>query len=330
MNIRITAKEACKRGIKLTAIGIAAWASLGAASGYHLLAKIAIPGSGGWDYLTVDDAARRVYVSHATRVEVLDADRHRLVGSIPGTLGVHGIALAREFGRGFITAGKANSVLVFDLASLKTTRVLTTGDDPDAIVYDAATKRVFVMNGKSSTASVFDAADLSSAGTIDLGGGPEFSVADGHGSVYVNLEDQNQLLRIDSRALRISNRWSVAPCQAPSSLAMDGQNRRLFVGCRSHVMAVVDAETGNVVATAPIGDHVDASAFDPATKLIYYSTGEGNVAIFHEDTPDRYTFLENVSTNKGSKTMALDLATHRLFVPANDSGNFEILVFGNQ
>jgi DNA-binding beta-propeller fold protein YncE len=298
-----------------------------AASGYHLLKKIAIGGQGGWDYLTVDEANRRLYVSHETQVEVVDINSGTLAGIIPDTPGVHGIAIAQESGRGFVSAGRANSVTIFNLKSLETISRVSVGTKPDAIVYDPATQRVFAMNGGSDNSTAINAASGSVAGTIALGGGPEFATADGSGNVFVNLEDESLLLRIDSRALAVKDRWPVAPCQRPSSMAMDRAHHRLFIGCRSRVLAVVNSDTGKVIATFPIGDHVDATAFDPATMLIFNSTGEGTVDIFHEDTPDKYTSVERIPTHPGSKTMALDLATHQFFVPANASAQFEILTF---
>jgi len=301
-------------------------ATLAASSGYKIIKKVAVPGTGGWDYVAVDASARRVYVSHSTQVEVLDADTNEIVGVIPNTPGVHGIALAPEAGRGYISAGKADAAIIFDLKTLKTLGQVKTGKKPDAIIYDPATKRVFAMNGDSNSTTVINAADGSVAATIDLGGGPEFSVADGKGNVYVNLEDQSQLVHIDSQALKVKDHWPVAPCAAPSSMAFDPATRRIFLGCRSHHMAVVDADTGKVVATYPIGDHVDASAFDPATKLVFHSLGEGSIAVFHQDSADKYTFIENITTNPASKTMGFDPKTHHLFVPANLGGNFTVLI----
>ncbi len=317
-----------KSTILTAALALAALSALGASSGYHLLKKVTVPGAGGWDYVTVDEAARRVYISHATQVEILDADTNEIVGKIPDTPGVHGVALAQEFGRGFITAGKTDAVIIFDLKTLKTIGQVKVGKKPDAIIYDAATKRVFAMNGDSDSTTAINAADGAVAGTVDLGGGPEFPVADGKGNLYVNLEEENLLVHIDSQNLKVKDRWPVAPCQAPSSMAFDAQTRRLFLGCRSHVMAVADADSGKIVATYPIGDHVDASFFDPATKLVLHSLGDGHVAVFHQDSADNYTFMENIATNQGSKTMGLDPKTHRLFVPANEAGTFTILVLG--
>jgi DNA-binding beta-propeller fold protein YncE len=303
-------------------------ATLGVSStGYHVVRKISLPGAGGWDYLTVDEAARRLYVSHATQVVVLDADSLEIVGKIPDLSGAHGIAVAPEFGRGFITAGQMDAVIVFDLKTLARIGEVKVGKKPDAIVYDPATKLVFAMNGDSDSSTVIRAEDNSVAGTIALGGGPEFTVADGKGNVFVNLEDNSELLRIDAKSLAVKDRWHVAPCKAPSSLAFDADNRRLFLGCRSKVMAVLDADNGKVIATYPIGDKVDASAFDPAAKVVFHSTGDGNVFAFHQDSPDQYTPLEVIPTMQGSKTMTLDRKTQRLFVPAREKDAISLWVF---
>jgi DNA-binding beta-propeller fold protein YncE len=296
-------------------------------TGYHVFKKVALPGEGGWDYLTVDEAARRLYVSHATQVVVLDADSLDVIGKISDLSGVHGIAVAPEFGRGFITAGQMDTVIIFDLKTLARIGEVKVGKKPDAIVYDSATKRIFAMNGDSESSTVIDAKDNSISGTIALGGGPEFTVADGKGNIFVNLEDQSELLRIDAKTLTVKDRWQVAPCKAPSSLALDAQNRRLFLGCRSKVMAVLDADNGKVIATYPIGEKVDASVFDPAAKTIFNSTGDGNVFSFHQDSADHYTPLDVIPTMQGSKTMTLDQKTHRLFVPARENGAITLWVF---
>jgi YVTN family beta-propeller protein len=297
-------------------------------SQYPVIKKISIPGTGGWDYLIVDDAARRVYVSHATQVEVLDADSYEKVGVIPNTPGVHGIALATEFGRGFITAGKSDSVVIFDLKTLKTLGEVKVGKKPDAIIYDPATKHVFAMNGDSDSTTVINAQDGKVVATIPLGGGPEFAAADGQGNVYVNLEEKNEMVHIDSRKNSVAAHWPLAPCEAPSSLAFDAASRRLFAGCRSKVMAVVDADSGRVTATLPIGDHVDAGVYDPATKRVYKSTGDGHVFVFTQDGPDKYTLLESVTTAPRAKTMTMDMKTHRLWIPSLEDNKFTILVLG--
>lgn len=299
----------------------------GNSSSYKLETRVLLPGGGGWDYVTVDPGERRVYLSHATHVDVVDADSLQPIGTIEGTPGVHGIAIAPEAGRGFITAGGSGKVVVFDLKSLKSISEVTVGKKPDAIAFDPRSNRVFAMNGGSDSASAINVADGTVAGTIELGGGPEATVADGKGNVFVNLEDQSLLVRIDSKTMKIVNRWPVAPCASPSSLALDPQNRRLFVGCRNHTLGVVDADTGRVVAHYPIGDHVDTTAFDPETKLVFNSLGEGSIAVFRQDSLDSYSALDSIPTAPGSKTMGLDTRTHRLFVPSLGSGEFHVLVF---
>jgi DNA-binding beta-propeller fold protein YncE len=315
-----------KKNILPILLPLAAFAVF-ASTGYHLLKTVPVGGTEGWDYLAVDETNRRLYISHETEVEVLDADSGAAVGKIANTLGVHGIAIAPESNRGFTSNGKASSVTIFDSKTLGIIGQVPTGKKPDAIVYDPATQRVFAMNGAGNSSTAIDAASGKVVGTIELGGGPEFATADGAGSVYVNLEDESLTLRIDSRSLTVKDHWPLSPCQNPSSMAIDRQNRRLFIGCRSHVMAVVNAETGKVVATFPIGDHVDATAFDPTTALIFNSTGDGNVYIFHEDSPDQYSPVEQIRTRPGSKTMALDPKTHHLFVPARGADGLEILLF---
>ena len=295
---------------------------------YSVIKKIPIPGEGSWDYLTVDEGARRLYVSHGTQVEVLDVDSGSIVGSIPKTPGVHGIAIAADLGRGFVSNGKASTVTIFDLKTLKPIADVATGQKPDAIIFDPATARVFAFNGGGNSATAIDAATGKVVGTVDLGGGPEFAAADGNGFVYDNLEDESQVLKIDSRKLAVEQRWPTAPCASPSSMAMDRTNRRLFVGCRSKVMAVMNADTGKVITTVPIGDHVDATAFDPATKLIFNSNGEGTITVIRQDSPDKYSVVETVKTLPRAKTMALDPKTHRLFLSTTEAGQFEVLVVG--
>jgi len=310
-------------------LGLTAMAALAAPpSGYHIIKKVTVPGAGGWDYVTVDEAGRRVYIAHATQVEVLDADTSDLVGTIPNTPGAHGVAIASEFGRGFITAGKSDSVIIFDLKTLKPLGEVKVGKKPDAIIYDPATKHLFVMNGESDSTTVINAADGKVVGTIDLGGGPEFAAADGKGSVYINLEEKAETVHIDSNTLKVLHHWPLAPGKTATALAFDPQTRRLFAGCRGgQLMVVLDADSGKVITTAPIGERVDAAAYDPGTKLVFQSTGGGTISIFHQDSADKYTLLENVATNPGSKTMGLDPKTHHLFVPANLGGQFTILVF---
>jgi len=288
------------------------------ASGYRVVKTIPVGGDDWWDYLAVDSAARRVYVSHGTHVVVLDADTYAVVGDIPGTQGVHGIAFAPEMGRGFISDGRANEVTIFDLKSLKTLGTAKAGTNPDAIVYDPFTKRVFTMNGHSYDMTAINASDGALIGTLPLEGKPEFAVADGKGHIYNNLEDKSELLEIDAANLKILHRWPLAPCESPSGLAMDLERRRLFSGCENKLMAVTDAETGKVVATLPIGEGVDATAFDPETSLAFSSNGEGTLTVIHEDSAGKFTVVDTVPTRKSARTMGLDVKTHNIFLSAAD------------
>jgi YVTN family beta-propeller protein len=300
--------------------------AFGATVNYQVLKKAAVPGTGGWDYVIVDESGRRVYVTHATQVDVLDADSAAVVGTIANTPGVHGVAVASEFGRGYISAGKADSVIPFDLKTLKTSPEIKVGKKPDAIIYEPFTKRIYVMNGDSDSITALNAKDGSVAGTIELGGGPEYAVSDGKGNVWVNLEEKNETLHIDANTMKVKDRWALAPCATPTSLSLDEQNRRLFVGCRSKQLAVLNADTGKIVATAPIGERVDASAFDPSSKLVFLSTGDGKVFVFHQDSPDAYSLAQEIVTVKGAKTMGYDPKTKNIYVPTSDNGAMQVLV----
>jgi DNA-binding beta-propeller fold protein YncE len=292
-----------------------------AAAGYHLLRKITVGGDGGWDYLTLDAAARRLYVTHGTRVLVFDADSGAAVGEIPDTPGVHGVALAPELGRGFTSNGRSATVTVFDLKSLKTlAQVKTTGENPDAILYDAASRRVFAFNGRSANATAIDAADGRVAGTIPLDGKPEFAASDGKGRVFVNIEDKSVLAVIDAQKLTVEKNWPLAPCEEPSGMAIDREHARLFVGCHNRMMAVVDTDTGRVVASVPIGEGVDANAFEPATRLAFASCGDGTLTVASEESPDKYTVIQTVVTQRGARTMALDEKTHNIFLATAQFG----------
>jgi outer membrane protein assembly factor BamB len=285
-------------------------------SGYHVVKTVPISGEGGWDYVTVDSDARRIYLSHSTRVVVLDADSFVTVGEISDTQGVHGIAVAPELGRGFTSNGRANTATIFDLKTLKTLGTVKTGTNPDAIVYEPVTKRVFTLNGRSKDATAFGAADGQVAGTFPLGGKPEFAVADGKGKIFVNIEDTSELVEFDAQSLKVEHRWPLSPCKEPSGLAMDQKNRRLFAGCDNKMMALVNADTGKVIATPPIGDGVDANAYDPGTGLVFSSNGEGTLTVVKQESPDKYSVVENVATQKSARTMGLDLKTHNIVLPA--------------
>jgi len=287
-------------------------------SGYHVIKTIEVGGEGGWDYVYVDSDARRVYVSRATHVMVFDADTYAVVGDIPDTQGVHGIAIASDLGRGFTSNGRGNNVTIFDLKTLKTIGTAATDANPDAILYEPVTKRVFTFNGRGKNATAINAADGSVVGTVPLGGKPEFAAVDGKGTVYVNNEDTSELYHVDAQSVKELHHWPLAPCKSPSGLAMDLSSRRLFSVCDEKVMAVVNADTGKVVATPTICEGPDAAAFDPSTSYIFASCGDGNLTVIHEDSPDKYTVVENVPTKKSARTLGLDLKTHKIFLPAAD------------
>jgi DNA-binding beta-propeller fold protein YncE len=299
---------------------------IAATGGYHLLKKYPFGAAEGstreyFDYITVDSAARRVYLSHGTEIKVIDADSGALIGNISGLKQDHGVALAGEFGRGYISDGGQGKVIFFDLKSLKVTGEAKADKDADSILYDSFSKRVFVMNGDPHSSTVIDARSGSVVGTIDLGGGPEFAVADGNGTVYVNLEDKSELVAIDSRSLKIKSRWPLAPAGAPTALAMDVQRHRLFSSGRDpQKLVVLDSDNGKVLQSFPISAGVDAAAFEPETGLLFVSTREGMVHVFHEDSPDKLSETETIKTEFGAKTMGLDTKTHNLFVDTADFG----------
>lgn len=282
--------------------------------GYHLVKTYKLGGEGGWDYLTLDPDARRLYISRATHVIVLDVDSGKTVGDITDTPGVHGIALAPGLGRGFTSNGREGTVSIFDLKTLKTLNKVKVGDNPDAILYDPATKRVFTFNGKSSDATAIDAEKGAVVSTIKLEGKPEFAVTDDKGGVFVNLEDKSQLLALDPDKLTVKSRWPLAPCEEPSGLAIDRKNRRLFAGCDNKVMAIVDADSGKVITTLPIGGGVDATAYDDETKLAFASCGEGVLTVVREESPDKFSVAENAKTEPRARTMALDPKTHQVYL----------------
>ena len=316
--------------------------------GHRVVATFAVGGEGGWDYLNVDAATRRVFVSRGTHVAVLDADSGKVVGDIPGTEGVHGIALAPELKKGFTSNGRAGTVSVFDLSSLAVTAtVKVTGENPDAILYEPVTKRVFTFNGRGKNVTAIDAATLAVVGTVPVGGKPEFAVSDASGVVYVNIEDTAEVVAFDAATLAVKGRWSLAPCQDPTGLAFDPKSRRLFAGCGNKLLAVMSATDGKLLGTPPIGEGCDGVAFDPATGLVYASNGEGTLTILRETAPGTYGVVETVPTKKSARTLALDPATHRVLLPAARfapapppspenprprpvaiAGSFEVLVIG--
>jgi len=287
---------------------------MAADSGYRVIQTYKLGGDGGWDYLNLDSSSRRLFISRATHVMVMDADSDKSVGDIPDTPGVHGIAFAPELGRGFTSNGREGTVTIFDLQTLKPITKVKAGENPDAILYDPATKRVFTFNGRSQDSTAIDAAKGTVVGTIKLEGKPEFAVSDGKGELFVNIEDKSQLVAIDPNKLEVKSRWPLAPCEEPSGLSMDRKNRRLFSGCDNKLMAVVDADSGKVITTLPIGDGVDATAFDEETGLAYASCGEGVLTVVREESPNKFSVVDNVKTQEGARTLALDSKTHNVFV----------------
>ena len=283
--------------------------------GWHVLKTYNIGGEGGWDYLNIDANSRRLFISRGTHVIVLDADTGKQVGDILDTPGVHGIALSPDLGRGFTSNGREGTVTIFDLNTLRPLdKVKDVGKNPDAILFDPATKRVFTFNGGSHDSTVIDAATGKIVGTIPLGGKPEFGVSTGAGEVFVNIEDKSEIVALDSQNLKVKSRWPLAPCEEPSGLALDSKNRRLFSGCDNQMMAVTDANTGKVIATLPIGEHVDANGFDPETQLAFASCGDGSLTVVREDSPERFKVVQNVATERGARTMILDPKTHQIYL----------------
>ena len=283
---------------------------------YQVKQKYVLGGDGGWDYLTFDPAGKRLFISRGTHVMVVDPYKGSVIGDIADTAGVHGIALAQDLGKGFTSNGRENSVTVFDLKTLKqTNKIKIDGENPDAILYDPSSKRVFTFNGRSKNATVIDATNDKVVATIPLDGKPEFGVADGNGGVFVNIEDKSEVTSIDAKKATVLKSWPLAPCEEPSGLAMDQKHRRLFAGCGNKMMAVVDADSGKVIATPAIGEGVDANAFDADKQLAFSSNGrDGNLTVVHEDSPDKFSVVENAPTQKFARTMALDTTNHDVYL----------------
>lgn len=289
-------------------------------SDFKVVKKVTLGGEGGWDYLTVDSAARRLYISRGTHVMVVDADSGQVVGDLPDTAGVHGIAIVSELNKGFTSNGRDNSVTVFDLKTLKTIKKIPVGKNPDAIIYDSASKRVFTFNGRSSDATAIDAAAETVAGTVALDGKPEFAVSDGKGHIFVNIEDKSEITDIDSNKLKVLSTWPLAPGEEPSGLAFDAKHRRLFSVCSNKTMVIVNADTGKVVATVPIGSGVDAAGFDADRNLIFSSNGEGTLTVVREDSPEKFAVVETAPTQRGARTMTFDSKTHQVYLVTADFG----------
>jgi DNA-binding beta-propeller fold protein YncE len=317
----ITRVKAFQIGILTLFIGTVSFAANAA---YHIVKRIPIAGDGGWDYITADTEGRRLYIPHDSEVVVLDLDSGTPVGKISGLSDAHGVALSRELGRGFVDATDTGSVTIFDLKTLGVIDKVRVGDDPNGIIYDPSTKRIFTADRRSKRLTAIDAQSGKIVAQADnLGGRTEHLAADQSGHVFLNMQDRNTTLKVDAKTLKVLETWPTAPCELPSSMDMDRKHQRIFIGCRgAGMMAVLDATTGKVVFTHPIGTGVDAAEFDPKTETAYFSTGggEGALSIFHEDSPDKYTLVETVKTLPGARTMALDGKTKNVYLPVADFG----------
>ena len=294
--------------------------AMAAASEYKLVQRITLGGEGGWDYFEVDPATSHVFIPRGSHILVVGAEG-KLVADIPNIHGAHAIAFAPELKRAFLSTG--NSVTILDTDKLQVVREakLPSGRDPDAILYDAATKRVFTFNGEGGNdATALDAGTGNVVGSIPLGGKPEFAQTDGTGRVYVNVEDKNQIIALDAKTLKALHTWPLAPCEEPSGLAIDVAHQRLFAGCHNQLMAVVDYTNGKVVATVPIGKGVDANRFDPATGLAFASCGDGTITVAHQDSPDKYAVVQTIATQRGARTMTLDLGNHKVYTVTAEFG----------
>lgn len=309
-------------------IGALLWGSLilstlclTAQTNYKITRKIPVGGDGSWDYITVDGTASRIYVSHATTAVVVDIKTGKILGSIPDTKGIHGIALAQEVNRGYTSNGRDSSVTVFDLTSLKTVEIIKgTGANPDCIMFDSFSGKIFTFNGRSSNASVIDIKTNKVVATIPLDGKPEFAATDGKGNIFVNIEDKSAINVINAKDFKLNHSWSIAPGEEPSGIALDNETHRLFSVCSNKMMVVTDALTGKVITTLPIGDRCDGVAFDPAKKLIYSSNGEGTMTVVQEVDANTYKVLETVQTLPGARTIAVDKVTHHLYLPTAEFG----------
>jgi YVTN family beta-propeller protein len=292
------------------------------ASGYHILKTIPMKGAESWDYITMDSAARRLYIGRVNRIDVVDVDAGTLAAQVVGLTKAHGIVLAPDLGRGFTADWDDNTSTIIDLRTLKIVGKVPTGKMADSYAYDDVNKRVFIMNSADNSATAINAADGTVAGTIPLGGQPEFAAADGRGHVFVNITDTSQIADIDGRTLEVVHRWPLAPCEGPSGLSMDQKNRRLFSVCDNLTMAVMDADTGKILAALPTGAGTDASLFDPGTGNAFASAGgSGTLTIVHEDSPDKFSVIDNVVTQPGARTMALDTKTHNILLVTAKSGH---------
>ena len=326
-------------------LSLAALAVARADSQYHLLKEIPVGGDGGWDYLSVDSAAHQLYVSHATKVVVIDVDTDTIIGEITNTPGVHGLAPAPDLGRGFVSCGREDKCAIVDLKTLQTISKVETEKNPDGMLYDPARQEIYMFNHTGGSATVIDTKAGKVIATIPVGGKLEFGAVDTKaGRVFVNVEDKSEVAVIDTKTHTVTNRWPIAPGEEPTGMAFDEKTHRLFLGCGNKLMVMMDSTSGKVLASVPIGDGVDANAFDPETKLAFASCGDGTTTIAHEDG-DKLTVVQTLKTEKGARTMTIDPKTHRIYLgaakyeeaaspgqkrPKMLPGSFKILVYGTE
>ena len=309
---------------------------------YRFFKEIPIGGDGGWDYLSIDEAARRLYATHATKIVAIDIDKETVVGEIADTPGVHGFALAPELGRGFASNGREAKASIVDLKTLKTIAKVDTGENPDAILYEPGQREVYTFNGRGQSATVFSAENGNVTATIPLPGKPEFAVADPKaGRIYCNIEDKNEVVVIDTKTHQVAATWPLAPGEEPTGLAIDAAQQRLFVGCHNQLLVMLDSRTGKMIASLPIGQGVDATAFDAGTQFAFASCGDGTVTVAQEDATDKLTLVQTLATEHGARTMAFDPSMHKIYLasakfepasagqrPKIIAGSFKILVYG--
>lgn len=295
---------------------LAAWCFAAEAPGFKVAKRYPIPGNGGFDYIVFDGSSNRLYVSHGNEMDVVDADSGKLLGKVEPTPGVHGAAIVPELHRGFVTDGGDATITVFDTNTFKTIKKIPVAKDPDYIFYDPGTKRVFVCHGDGEVITAIDPAKETAIGEVKLGGGAEAAVVDGKGNGFVNLEESAQVVNFDTQSLAVKHKYPITGCKTPTGLAIDAAHSRLFIGCRSKVLAVMDTTNGKVITTLPIGDRVDAVAFDPDNNLIFASNWDGTVSVVHQKSPTEYESLGDIQTQKSAKTMTIDPKTKRLFLSA--------------
>jgi DNA-binding beta-propeller fold protein YncE len=289
-------------------------------SSYRVTHTYPLGGDGSWDYVVPDPPHHRVFIARQNRVMVVDEDSGKLLGEVTGINGAHGTAVAESSGHGFATSGNDQSAVMFDLKSFKVLGRIPAAEDADAIVYDAPSNRVFTLNGDAHSSTVIDAAAGKLITNIALGGKPEYGASAGDGKVYANLTDTSEVVEIDAKTATVSRRWSTTGCKQPVSMALDTVHHRIFSGCRSGVMAISDYQAGKIVATVPIGKGVDGAGYDASSGNAFASNADGTLTVIHQDTPDRYSVIENVPTPEGSRNMGLDPTNHRIFVASAKFG----------